>query len=119
MRGHDQLLSLRRRGLKPGLVMIDMEPDPWRDWADWHEWTVIPQIEVSPSDSIRLLDLRCLVGLRVMLSGFDGGRVWAMFDACKAAGASRVLGFHQALENGGHKVRTIEARDSAAEAVEA
>jgi hypothetical protein len=119
MRGHEPLIALRRRGLKPGLVNIDLEPSPWRDWADWPEWTAVPQIEVLPSDSIRLLDLRFLVGLHVMLGGFDGARVWAMFDACKAAGAARVLGFEQTLTNGGQVVRTVLARDSLAEAVEA
>lgn len=119
MRGHEALIALRRQGLRPALVDIDLEPCPWRNWADWPEWTNVPQIEVQPSDSIRLLDLRFLVGLTVQVSGFDGPRVWAMFDACRAAGAARVLAFVQVASNGGQTVRTVEARDSAAATVEA
>lgn len=119
MRGHEALIALRRSGLRPSLVDIDLEPCPWRNWADWPEWTTVPQIEVQPTDSIRLLDLRFLVGLTVQVSGFDGPRVWAMFEACREAGAARVLAFVQQPVNGGQSFRTVEARDSAAATVEA
>lgn len=114
MRGHEPLIALRRRGLKPALVDIDLEPCPWRNWSTWPEWTTVPQIEVQPTDSIQLLDLRFLVGLTVQVSGFDGPRVWAMFEACRAAGAARVLAFAQVASADGLTARTTEARDSAA-----
>lgn len=112
MRGHEPLIALRRRGLRPALVDIDLEPCPWRNWSTWPEWTTVPQIEVQPGDSIQLLDLRFLVGLTVQVSGFNGPRVLALADACKAAGAARVLAFVQ--QQLGTSVRTVEARDSAA-----
>lgn len=114
MRGHEPLIALRRRGLRPALVDIDLEPCPWRNWSTWPEWTTVPQIEVQPGDSIRLLDLRFLVGLTVQVSGYDGPRVWVLADACKAAGAARVLAFVQVSSPDGMTVRTTEARDSAA-----
>ena len=108
MRGHEPLIALRRQGLKPSLVDIDLEPCPWRNWSTWPEWTTVPQIEVQPADSIRLLDLRFLVGLTVQVSGYEAARVWSMFDACRQAGAARVLGFVHRPSGG-----TAEARDSA------
>lgn len=93
MRGHLPLIAIRKRGLKPQLVRIETDPMPWRDWADWPEWSDTPMVEVEPSDAIRRLDLRCMVGLPVAIGGRDAGRVAELFGALQVAGASRVIAF--------------------------
>jgi len=111
MRGHEELLAMRRRGMKPWLVDVDLEPN---GCADWPQWSLTPMVQIAPTDSIRRLDLRFLVGLPVIVSGLDAERVRTAFEACKAAGAARVLAFAQSVDEWG-EVRTVEAMDSAAE----
>lgn len=114
MRGHQPLIELRRCGMRPDLVSIATDPSPWRDWADWWEWTDVPQLEVPATDSIRLLDLRFLVGLNVMIAGLNGDRVRQLFDACINAGAARVLAFEQRLCAETDSIEPVAVHDSLA-----
>lgn len=93
MRGHEHLIALRRRGVRPMMAAVDMDEMPWRDWADWPDWTTTPQISVGADESIRRLDLRCFVGLPVLLSGSDEARTREMLAALLAAGSPRVIAF--------------------------
>lgn len=115
MRGHEALIELRRRGLRPASVSVHMEPCGWDDWSTWQTWTTFPQVEVMPSDRIGRLDLRCFVGLQVVIAGFDGERLRSMFDACKAAGAKRVIALEQRVNERG-TVDTVDTLDSMGEA---
>ena len=92
MRGHEPLLSLRRKGLKPSMVFIDLFEDSDNSWRDWpNNDPRHPQIEVSDDDSIAGLDFRFVVGLTVMVTGHDKPRVHAIRGVCIDAGAKRVV----------------------------
>lgn len=114
MHGHEPLIALRLRGQRPTLVGVHIGPD--RDWlaSHWQEWEgLTPHLLIEPADSIASLDLRCLVGLMVDVSGdvSDAPRVRRVFDACVAAGASRVMGaLHRTR---GEIFEVVEHMDSA------
>jgi len=91
MRGHEALVAMRRRGVRPVMADISDGMDGLGCWRDWQDWTGTAQIEVQPGDSISRLDLRCLVGLFVIVSGTDESRVKRLHDACVEAGASAVM----------------------------
>lgn len=86
MRGHEGLIRMRQAGYRPETVFLCDFPTP-TDWAQWGEY---PTIRVD-GDAIAALDLRCLVGLKVHVAGFDDVRSRALFEACKTAGASFVI----------------------------
>lgn len=87
MRGHEALIELRRVHRKtPGFVFID-------------DFPTVPGLREPPSDlavictdgdDIGLLDLRFLVGLRVMVQSHDEARARALFERCKTTGATFV-----------------------------
>lgn len=67
-RGSAPLIEMRQNGMCPsGSVWVKLgdfrEPDWWR-WANTCDH---PEILVRPEDPIERLDLRCLVGLDVLL----------------------------------------------------
>jgi hypothetical protein len=67
-RGASPLIELRQAGMCPrGAVWVMLgdyrEPDWWR-WANTCDH---PEVLVRPEDPIERLDLRCLVGLEVVL----------------------------------------------------
>lgn len=114
MRGHIALIELRRQHrVCPGLVFVDLVADPSPITANWQDWSTQAHIEITDAESIRRLDLRFLVGLHVLASGFDADRVQQLHEACKAAGAARVLSTVHYWH--GEEVRTLSARDSLAE----
>lgn len=105
MRGHEPLLALRRKGLKPRMVFIDAFEDSDNSWRDWPtNDPTHPQIEVLADDSIAGLDFRFVVGLTVMVTGHDKARVNAIRGACIDAGAKRVV----AAFIDGDKVQTTD-----------
>jgi len=92
MRGHEFLIGLRRKGWKPAMVFIDTQPDPARSWRLWPQVDLdFPQVEVLPDDALSSLDLRFLVGLRVLITGRDQRRVERLKDMCFDAGAACVV----------------------------
>lgn len=92
MRGHEALVAMRRRGVRPAMADISDGLDKLCAWRDWPDWDGTAHIEIQPADSIPLLDLRCLVGLFVFVWGLDAERVHQLHDACMAAGARAVMG---------------------------
>jgi hypothetical protein len=94
MLGHEPLIAMRRRGGVPSLVCIETQACLDRRLA--REWPVIDpscaRVLIDPSDAVTRLDLRCLVGMSVVVDGDRGERVKAVVDACIAAGAKRVVG---------------------------
>lgn len=90
MRGHEALIAMRQRRLRPPVVAVHVSLDP-----------PIPNPEalelvVAPDEPIDQLDLRCLVGLDVIVTAdADEGHQRALRAMCMAAvtaGAKRVIG---------------------------
>lgn len=114
MRGHDPLIAMRRKHrVKPGLAFVDLVDRHSPVAADWQEHFCQAHIEVTDAESIARLDLRCIVGMAVIVSGFDAGRVSSMHDACVAAGAKHVVSM--VMEDRGGEIKTTQMRDSASE----
>ena len=67
MIGHHPLLRMRLAGQAPaGFVSIDLDRQT-RHARDWPSClTAFPQVEIAPSEAIRTLDLRFVVGLYVV-----------------------------------------------------
>ena len=80
MRGHEPIVALRRRGLKPASVWFTVSASDvaWRDWPTWNDNA---QVWVQPADSVPLLDLRFVVGLQCWVDGDDARRVLKMMTA--------------------------------------
>jgi hypothetical protein len=98
MRGHQDLIALRRKGVKPPLVWLSCgRSDGLRRHRE-ETGALGEHIEIDEGDIIERLDLRCLVGLAVDVSGDDRGRVLALAKACEEAGASRVIAWWDAWE---------------------
>lgn len=95
MRGHESLLALRRRGKRPPLVWVlaTGRHDELRRWLrNYHHEGA--HLEIEPGEDVGRLDLRCLVGLVVDVTGTDAVRVGEVARACAAAGAERVIATH-------------------------
>lgn len=92
MRGHELLVAMRTKGRRPHLALIDILPAYSVFSAEWDRWTGGPaHIEVLESESVFRLDLRCVVGMAVIVSGTNGDRVDEVHGACKRAGAASVV----------------------------
>lgn len=92
MRGHENLIALRKSGLKPsGMVFVcDYPVQPKFLRWDHTEDGTNPTVCVD-GDDIASLDLRFLVGLPVDVTGADPARVKALARLCKKAGADMVI----------------------------
>jgi hypothetical protein len=94
MRGQHALIAMRSKGYAPRIVWFDLEPDRLPMADDWqHETPAHAHLQLEPHDRIATLDLRCLVGLTVAVSGPDAEKVRRMADACKEASAGRVIAY--------------------------
>lgn len=92
MRGHTLLADLRRGGYVPHHVHVDLDlPKLPSSWLLDAARTGYPQVQVEASDALHRLDLRCVVGLVALVSGNDSARVEAISEACRQAGAERVI----------------------------
>lgn len=114
MRGHTQLIAMRKRRHRPTFVSIDVAADrnPWL-YDHWHEQGLQAYLLVEHTDPVERLDLRCVVGLLVFVDGSidDRQRVVAVYEAAVAAGASRVLGaLHR---RHGEELAPVEYMDTA------
>jgi len=89
MRGHEAILAMRQAGKRPSFVFLNDYPceTAWQQHGD--HATVS-----TDGDVVQLLDLRFLVGLKVSISSESEVRAMALFDQCKAAGASCVGAAH-------------------------
>ena len=92
MRGHEQLLAMRRRGMVPAIVFISCDPDTLGEAGDWQARTPeMAAVVIEPADQPEMLDLRFLVGLLVKVDGLDAERVERVTQACIEAKAARVI----------------------------
>jgi hypothetical protein len=114
MIGHETLIAMRRRGLKPDRVTVETDWDLGLERECATEWHLVnPRsafIFVQPADPVATLDLRCLVGMHVEVCGMDSARVRAVFAACVKAKASRIIG--STHRHRGELVETFESMDT-------
>lgn len=76
MRGHEALIAMRMRRVRPRIVFVSAGRDPselWRDWAT--ETPHMAQVEVDDEDALSGLDFRFAVGLRAVVEGGSSQRV--------------------------------------------
>lgn len=93
MRGHEQLIAVRRRGVKPAAVHVWCGSDETGWSSGWLErGSSVAWIEVGDGDSLAGLDLRCVVGLPVVVQGDSERRVRGVCEAAAECGAKRVIG---------------------------
>lgn len=93
MRGHTPLVAMRRAGLKPPAVFVDVDAGPHAlpSWAQWHRWGSLPDIDIDATDSLLRIDWRWAVGLTVHVSGGSDERVRTVTRLLVEAGAARVI----------------------------
>jgi len=120
MRGHERLVALRRRGIRPPSVwLVDSPPpQPLADGTrlDWWAFTKPQPVEVSidAADSPQRADLRFVVGLTVHVTIAEPQRMRAWVKACSDAGAARVFGSsHRVTVERGEPVATEIAFEEA------
>lgn len=106
MIGHEPILKMRMSGVRPSIVFINDFADPVA--KDWHNpgarygqvWEPdYPTISIEPTDRIEALDLRFLVGMAASVSGSTESRAKALLNACKRAGAAKVVASHEVFVN--------------------
>jgi hypothetical protein len=94
MRGHQALIDMRSRGYTPRIVWFDLEPARMPMAGDWQVNSPShAHLQLEPADRPATLDLRCLVGLTVAVSGPDESLVKRVAAACKQAKAERVIAY--------------------------
>jgi hypothetical protein len=92
VRGHENLIALRKRGMKPnGMVwMCDYPVKP--EVMDWIGEHMNPTVCVD-GDDLESLDLRFLIGMPVNVTGDDKLRVRRLSVLAVKAGAKLVTAF--------------------------
>lgn len=90
---------MRMAGRKPDVVYIgEAVTQLVRDWHMPRTRSGIamephtPRIAITTAERLEALDLRFLVGLEVRVSASTESRAKGLFEACKRAGAARVIG---------------------------
>lgn len=92
MRGHQPIIAMRSRGLRPASLHIGTDPDQLRMWRDWPDLNPAHAcVQIDPTDVVAALDLRFLAGMTVSVVGSDPDRVAAVAQACWDHDASRVI----------------------------
>jgi hypothetical protein len=94
MRGHEHLIALRKRGIKPPIVFLNDFPCA-TDWFAHSEHATVS----TGCGPLAGLDLRCVVGMVVSIASFDQGRAQRLAEACKRAGACAVAAAHAIRTN--------------------
>lgn len=70
--GAAPLIALRTQGKRPvNAVWINYGDEPAQDWWKWAETCGMPVLTIRTTDPIDRLDLRCLIGLAVVLHFAD------------------------------------------------
>lgn len=94
MVGAEELVNLRRRGFKPhqGAVVCLSSLPAGKRLEDGVAALGGASIDIGCDERLDRLDLRCLVGLRVVVFGDDEPRVTEACELAKKAGAAAVVG---------------------------
>ena len=95
MRGHTQVIAMRRKGYAPSAVWLyDTPPDAPRE-SQRFAWPAFGQsadVSIEADENPGRLDLRFVVGLRVHVMAADEQRLQAITEQAMECGAKRVLG---------------------------
>lgn len=95
MRGMENLIAMRKAGLKPTAVWVEMLP--MQQWAKKLTQSVSRHVDIhmGQPDLVRLstLDLRALLGLHVLVNGPADESTEKVAKACFDAGAKTVEAF--------------------------
>lgn len=110
MRGLNDLAAMRRRGFRPGLgVLLEVHPAlvPSLDPNDMQAAGEVALLECSEGEAFDRLDLRPLLGLRVLVAGESERFVRAAAVAAVGAGAAEVNGIVRRWRDGRTERRTV------------
>ena len=115
MRGHEQLIALRRRGKKPAAAHVWCGKDGTGWSLDWFDCgSVVAWIEVNDDESLAGLDLRCLVGLAVVVQGDIERRVRGVCRMALEAGARSVIGDFTGPDGASVRIEMVVEHEHAA-----
>jgi len=95
VRGHEQIAERRRAWHIPPMVWV-LTDGYCEGMARLRALgcPLVDHIELKHSDNPKRLDLRCVIGLVVEVSGSDERRVGAVARACVEHGAKQVIAAH-------------------------
>jgi len=104
MRGHRELIAARLQGYAPSLVFLEL---------DFGRIPLaVDQVQIEETDRLSSIDLRCVRGLNVSVSGVGSLRVKQIAQAAIHAGAMRVLTFVSAPKpNGTNEITEMTDTD--------
>ena len=94
MRGHQALEAMRMRGLCPTSAWLRLGTDPLKTWRDWPQLVPpLASIEIADREALSSLppQLRCFVGMVVVIEGEDPDRTLTVAQMVLDAGAKRVF----------------------------
>ena len=114
MRGLSDLAAMRRRGLRPGLgVLLEVHPSllPALEPNDVQAAGEVALLECAEGAAFDRLDLRPLLGLRVLVAGESERCVRAASVAAVRAGAAEVNGIVRRWWDGRTERRTVFAHN--------
>ena len=89
MRGHEQLIAMRKAGKAPKFVFLNDYPCK-TDWFETGDHVTIS----THGERLESLDLRFLVGMAVSVSSCQENRAKALFNACKRVSCKVVAACH-------------------------
>ncbi len=98
MRGHEALVDMRRRGVRPAAVWLtDIPPPRLLTGGAQRQWwacaaPLAAEVYVEPGDAAARSDLRFVIGMPVHVQMADEHRMRAFVDAAREAGALAVYG---------------------------
>jgi hypothetical protein len=101
MKGHEEILNMRRSGKRPNIVFLNDHPC-MRGELDWARYGENAVVEVH-GDQPEWLDLRYLVGLTVSITAANEKRGRRLMQACIKAGAAVVGAGVADIVNGRHE----------------
>lgn len=91
MRGAEHIIAIRKKGLAPVLVFVDTNETGEIDDESNQLDQTSANLWIEPGDSVKRLDLRCMVGLQASVTGDSVDRVAEVSDALIRVGARRVI----------------------------
>jgi len=111
MKGHENLVQMRLNGKKPKALWVYLQAQPKSNYH-WDTFTGgldMPEVFIDPSDNVRTLDLRFVIGLTVHVVGGNEERVRAVVRALNDAKAKAIYAVagDQVIVSGADHARSI------------
>lgn len=109
MRGHEPIIAMRKKGIRPSIIFIDDTPKLSVLSREWHNpgerygevWEPdFPAVDVLDTETVERLDLRFVMGCVVSISSGTERRAKRLLAACQRAGAKVVAATHAIEANG-------------------